>query len=743
MNSTVCSGLDPTVAQPVANASLIELSDAIVSKWSRAGSADMIAALREHPALLRNRSILLNLAIEEYEAHRAAESLDLENHCARFAEFGSSICRSIHRQLEVQRFLDGQPELLEELGKPLWPKPGDDLGPFYVLEEIGFGSIAHVYLCLEGDLGNRPVVVKATPFQSFEASILGKLNHANIVPVYSAGSIADRQLHYIAMPFRGRSTLADLIDVAFQNDPPRTAECIAVAANRWTVHEKWLEREQRAFKQPLSGRGSYVGSVLAVAVQIADALEYAHEHKIIHGDLKPSNILLAPDGQPLLLDFNLSQDFFHCQAVLGGTLPYMPPEHLALIAEDKLDFSKPEFDLSADIYSFGALVYELLAGVPPVTESAHAGVRDTARDYLRKLQADVPAIRSYNPIVSRRVESVIMQCLSFDPGDRPSTMQVVKAALRREVRPLRTFTRQARLRPVLFSAIVGLPLISISGMGAYVALQPPRYVADYQQGLRALETGELKNASSFFASSARHNSCYRPARFELGRTRIALGQLDLALEDFSRMAQDDGDAHAAAYVGYCFNCKHLPSAAIPWYEQAIRTGVGSAVLYNNLGASILDGSKNLSRREQLEQADRCFAKALALGNVQTTVELNLLRHSVAKTQLDASFNPFDLWQCAQHLAVRFNGDAIVEFHIAAWYETVLRFEGQPANKRVTDEHNFSAAENAARAFFDQLRCKVQSQSPDSQIRLIPQKPLPQSRAPRYYLEPTEFPTPLS
>jgi hypothetical protein len=190
-STTIRSDVDPTVAEPSTKQAL--LTDAIFSQWSRSGQADMVAVLREHPSLLRDRSRLLNLAIEEYEVYdHASGDLDLEKHCARFEEFGSSIQQSILRQLEVQRFIDRQPDLLRELCTPLWPKSGEDFGPFYVLEEIGFGAIARVFICLESELGNRPVVVKATPLPTFEASILGKLNQENIIPINSTGRVEER-----------------------------------------------------------------------------------------------------------------------------------------------------------------------------------------------------------------------------------------------------------------------------------------------------------------------------------------------------------------------------------------------------------------------------------------------------------------------------------------------------------------------------------------------------------------------
>src|SRR5262249_4616877 len=110
-------------------------------------------------------------------------------------------------------------------------------------------------------------------------------------------------------------------------------------------------------------------ALLELACRLADGLAHAHDRGVCHRDLKPANILLADDGEPLLLDFNLSAEVCPgnsaTAALIGGTLPYMAPEQMKAFRDGD---AYPDF--RADIYSIGLILHELLTGrIPtPVTK---------------------------------------------------------------------------------------------------------------------------------------------------------------------------------------------------------------------------------------------------------------------------------------------------------------------------------------------------------------------------------------
>src|SRR5204863_676547 len=107
---------------------------------------------------------------------------------------------------------------------------------------------------------------------------------------------------------------------------------------------------------------SYVEAVLWLGARLADGLTHAHERGVVHRDLKPANVLLTDDGQPMLLDFNLSDDQrlrgSAPAAQVGGTLPYMPPEQLEAFQHGKAAPADPR----GDLFSLGVILYELLTG---------------------------------------------------------------------------------------------------------------------------------------------------------------------------------------------------------------------------------------------------------------------------------------------------------------------------------------------------------------------------------------------
>ncbi len=253
-------------------------------------------------------------------------------------------------------------------------------GKYEIQSEIGRGGMGIVYRAHDTML-RRTVAVKvlspqlaadSTFVQRFrpEAVAAANLRHPNIVTIYDVGedALSGQAIHYIVMENVEGETL-----------------------------DRLLQRQRR----PLT-----LHQTDEIIRQVADALHYAHERGMIHRDVKPSNIMLSPDGHVTLMDFGLVRagEMSHLTqtgSVLGTPL-YMAPEQVM----------GAEIDRRTDIYALGIVIYELLTGQVPFMRTtplaiAHAHVYDPP-----------PPLREKRPDLPPSVETVVLRALAKNPGGR-------------------------------------------------------------------------------------------------------------------------------------------------------------------------------------------------------------------------------------------------------------------------------------------------------------------------------------
>ncbi len=189
-----------------------------------------------------------------------------------------------------------------------------------------------------------------------------------------------------------------------------------------TLEEREADHGQPS-RQFLHGASAIQAAVWIVA-RLADGLEHAHSRGLLHRDLKPANILLASDGTPMLLDFNLSVEALPSsgetevrRAFVGGTLPYMSPEHLD--AFNPRGSTPPEaVDERSDIYALGLILFEMLAGEPAFAEvSPGSSILDTI-ELMLEGRRQVPSLRAKCPGIPWSLDALVAKCLAFDRSDR-------------------------------------------------------------------------------------------------------------------------------------------------------------------------------------------------------------------------------------------------------------------------------------------------------------------------------------
>jgi serine/threonine protein kinase/Flp pilus assembly protein TadD len=321
-------------------------------------------------------------------------------------------------------------------GAPQLPGPGDAVFGFRLRHELGRGAFARVFLADQADLAGRPVVLKVSAIDGDEPQTLAQLQHTHIVPIYSVHEDAALGLRAVCMPFFGGASLSQVLERLWAETPrPARGEQLVRALEAVSARAATDAAEgPTAF---LAGE-SYVRVAAWVVARLAEALYHAHQRGVIHRDVKPSNVLLGADGQPMLLDFNVASSTRAGarKVSLGGTVAYMSPEHLeALTARDSRPAAAP--DHRSDIYSLGMVLYEMLAGTRPFDQTGSYSPAPTQLLAMARERARlVPSLRRKRPDVPWGLESIARKALAPDPERRYQHADQMAEDLRRFLRDL-------------------------------------------------------------------------------------------------------------------------------------------------------------------------------------------------------------------------------------------------------------------------------------------------------------------
>ncbi len=337
-----------------------------------------------------------------------------------------------------------------------WPEVGTRFLDFELLDELGRGAFARVYLARQAELANRLVALKVSPRLPGEPHALAQLQHTHIVPVYSVHRTGRWQA--VCMPYFGPTTLADVLKtLEGRAAPPASGQELVetLDARKSSPHLSTENPDREKGDAPTQGPSAassrrpsaaaalrpthlagltYVEAVLWLGARLADGLAHAHQRGILHRDLKPANVLLTDDGQPMLLDFNLAQDIKagspDVAAGIGGTLPYMAPEHL-----EAFRGGGALVDARSDLYALGVILYELLTGRHPFP-ARHGPLKTLIPELLADRSHAPPRPRAGNPAVTPAAESIVRRCLEPEPAKRYQAARDLREDLQRQLEHL-------------------------------------------------------------------------------------------------------------------------------------------------------------------------------------------------------------------------------------------------------------------------------------------------------------------
>ncbi|MBL8725903.1 MAG: serine/threonine protein kinase, partial [Planctomycetes bacterium] len=303
-------------------------------------------------------------------------------------------------------------------------EPPEQLGDFRLIRPIGRGGMGIVYLAEQISLHREVALKLVHPEQRFfpgarerfrrEVLAVGRLQHPGIVPVLTCGE-AEGVPFYAMERVVGASLAEVLHELHGQAAPELDGAALGQALAR-ALAKKQLPTDLR--QAPVFS-GDWPSVCCRLTLAAATALQHAHEHGVLHRDVKPSNLLLTATGEVRVIDFGLAaaegEQRITRSGAAFGSLPYMAPEQV----RGQVSQIGPR----TDVYGLGVTLYELLTLTLP-----HGDGSGTTRERILQGHAEPPARR--NPRVQADADAICLLALDPDPGRRYPSMAAFAADLR-------------------------------------------------------------------------------------------------------------------------------------------------------------------------------------------------------------------------------------------------------------------------------------------------------------------------
>lgn len=368
-------------------------------------AADLIHA---HPDL--NSEEAVQLVYEEYCQKRDdGEEVDSTELLLKFPQF----------QNQLKTVLQFEKLLEKPRPEHVFPEPGTTVGPFHLIRRLGRGAAGRTYLAQEKSLGDRHVVVKIMPGEQEEHLTLARLQHTHIMPLFSELMLPETGLRLLCMPYLGGAGLHEILAGLKEKGIPKCNGRDLIAMLDSLSGTEFQRIDMTGPSRQLILKSSYADTIAFIGASIAEAAHEAHARGLVHMDIKPSNILISADAEPLLLDFHLARKPVlqgeRRVDRLGGTRGWMSPEQSKCFEAATQGQPMPcSIDGRSDQYSIGLLMADAL----------HCISRDGQPQL--NFTRDLPT----------GLADIIRRCLADHPGERYPSAALLADDLRRHLASL-------------------------------------------------------------------------------------------------------------------------------------------------------------------------------------------------------------------------------------------------------------------------------------------------------------------
>lgn len=557
---------------------------------------------------------ILNNLIYEFINKFPGNDADIEEYCKKYP----SLKDKLQQRFRIIKLIE------EGLKEGVWS--GKRIGEYIIVEEIGQGGMGMVFLAIQTSL-NRYVALKILPFgftldskaiRRFqnEAKIIAKFHHPHIVPVFSSGG--EEGVYYISMGFIPGLSLSKVIETLKHH----TVHEIRASSikNIVSTHPDFmrfnldlknsgLDESIMTQRDPSFWDNSYLKFILTIFSEVADALYYAHRNGIYHGDLKPSNIILTPEGIPMIVDFGLAKDMKAIATTqsneFAGTIGYASPEQI----RDNMA------DEKSDIWSLGVTLYELISLNHPF------GGKTISEIINKILNSEPPSLKKQSKKIPKEVEAIIFKCIEKNPKGRYLSMAMLREDLKNFLESKPIMARPVGMMNRMYKWVKRYPLISLLTFGLLLTLMIASslflnkkindYIdngnAFYEEGKHDKALYSYNEALDFLKRIPFSKQRQKEVFYKLGDVWLGKGDYERAIIYYKKAIEiDPKNSQAIKGLGDAYFELGFFDEAIKFYKYSIELSPNDRYNYYMLG-------KALTRKGLLDEAIKNYLIAIRLA----------------------------------------------------------------------------------------------------------------------------------